>query len=72
MDDLAQQIRANVARLVGQTANGAGDANGLKDPIVLVATSGGPDSQALLSLLAALRPVVPMTLCAVGIDHGLR
>lgn len=40
---------------------------------LVVATSGGPDSQVLLAVLAALRPVVPLgPLWAVGIDHGLR
>ena len=39
---------------------------------VLVAVSGGPDSMALLHLLAELRPMFPLRLFAAGIDHGLR
>ena len=40
------------------------------EPRLLVAVSGGPDSQALLHLLAHLD--APPTLWAVGVDHGLR
>ena len=39
---------------------------------VLVATSGGPDSTALLHALALLRKRIGHELVAVGIDHGLR
>ena len=39
---------------------------------VLVAVSGGPDSVALLSVLAALAPSWDLTLRAVHINHGLR
>jgi len=38
----------------------------------LVAVSGGPDSLALLHLLAALRGPLRLTLAAVHFDHGLR
>jgi tRNA(Ile)-lysidine synthase len=39
---------------------------------VLVAVSGGPDSMALLHVLARLRPKLGHTLLAHGVDHGLR
>ena len=39
---------------------------------ILVGTSGGPDSQALLHVLALLRPRFNHELWACGIDHGLR
>jgi tRNA(Ile)-lysidine synthase len=39
---------------------------------VLVAVSGGPDSMALLSVLARLAPRAGLELLAHGIDHGLR
>ena len=39
---------------------------------VLVATSGGPDSMALLDVLAKLRDELGFSLVAHGVDHGLR
>ena len=39
---------------------------------ILVAVSGGPDSVALLSLLAALAPSWQLSLWAVHVNHGLR
>jgi len=39
---------------------------------ILVAVSGGPDSMALLHVLAVLRKKVGHTLVAHGVDHGLR
>src|SRR5688500_18479479 len=39
---------------------------------VLIATSGGPDSQALMDVLGRLRAELDLVLFAVGIDHGLR
>jgi tRNA(Ile)-lysidine synthase len=39
---------------------------------VLVAVSGGPDSMALLHVLAGLRSKVGFGLFAHGVDHGLR
>ena len=39
---------------------------------ILVATSGGPDSQALLDVLASLRKPLGLVIHAHGIDHGLR
>jgi tRNA(Ile)-lysidine synthase len=40
--------------------------------LVLAAVSGGPDSMALLDVLARLRAHVGHTLIAHGVDHGLR
>ncbi|RYE85543.1 MAG: tRNA lysidine(34) synthetase TilS, partial [Myxococcales bacterium] len=39
---------------------------------VLVAVSGGPDSMALLHVLARLGPRLGFTVRAHGVDHGLR
>lgn len=39
---------------------------------VLVAVSGGPDSQALLDVLAKLSPKMGIELASHGVDHGLR
>lgn len=39
---------------------------------LLVAVSGGPDSMALLSVLARLGPKLDLTIRAHGVDHGLR
>jgi len=44
----------------------------LRDTAVLVATSGGPDSMALLDVLARLAPARGLRLLAHGVDHGLR
>lgn len=43
-----------------------------KSARVLVATSGGPDSMALLDVLAKLREELGFSLVAHGVDHGLR
>ncbi|MBV9948042.1 MAG: tRNA lysidine(34) synthetase TilS [Myxococcales bacterium] len=40
--------------------------------VVLVAVSGGPDSMALLHVLARLRAPLAFGLFAHGVDHGLR
>jgi tRNA(Ile)-lysidine synthase len=39
---------------------------------VVVGVSGGPDSTALLDVLAHLAPELSLSLVAVGVDHGLR
>ncbi len=39
---------------------------------LLVGVSGGPDSTALLHLLVALRPRLPLTLGVAHFNHGLR
>ncbi len=39
---------------------------------IVVATSGGPDSMALLDVLAALQAPLDFTITAHGVDHGLR
>src|SRR5690554_5400842 len=39
---------------------------------ILIAVSGGPDSMALLHLLASIRPWLPLKLTTAYIDHGLR
>ncbi len=43
-----------------------------KDEHLLVACSGGPDSMALLNVLASLRAELRLELSALGVDHGLR
>jgi tRNA(Ile)-lysidine synthase len=43
-----------------------------KGDCVMVAVSGGPDSMALLHVLARLAPPLGVRLAAHGIDHGLR
>lgn len=40
--------------------------------IVIVAVSAGPDSMALMHVLAAIAPIHSLTLTAVYVDHGLR
>jgi tRNA(Ile)-lysidine synthase len=42
------------------------------DVTLVVAVSGGPDSTALLQVLARLRPEFGFSLVAVYVDHGLR
>lgn len=44
----------------------------IADATVLVATSGGPDSMALLSVLATLAKTRKLRIVAHGVDHGLR
>lgn len=39
---------------------------------ILVATSGGPDSMALLDVLAALQALLGFAIASHGVDHGLR
>src|SRR5689334_15496068 len=39
---------------------------------VLIAVSGGPDSMALLHVLASLAPKLEISVRACGVDHGLR
>ncbi len=39
---------------------------------VVVGVSAGPDSMALLHLLAALGPLLPLEITALYVDHGLR
>ncbi len=65
-----QTARSQLARRVAATAR----AKGLLRPgdRVLAAVSGGPDSVALLSVLAALAPSWNLTLQAVHVNHGLR
>lgn len=60
--DLLDDVRA-LAASSGGLAAGSG---------VLVALSGGPDSTALLDLLARLRPERNLRLVAAHLDHGLR
>jgi tRNA(Ile)-lysidine synthase len=43
-----------------------------KNARILVATSGGPDSMALLDVLAKLREELDISIVAHGVDHGLR
>jgi len=44
----------------------------LPDSTIIVAVSGGPDSMAMLNLLATFRQTLPFTPVAVYIHHGLR
>src|SRR5690606_34473108 len=41
-------------------------------PKIAIAVSGGPDSMALLHVLAGLRKSLRIDLCALSVDHGLR
>lgn len=43
-----------------------------RDTRVLVAVSGGPDSMALLDVMADLSPALGLRVVAHGVDHGLR
>ncbi len=43
-----------------------------RESALIVAVSGGPDSMALLSVLAELRHAFSLTVIAHGVDHGLR
>ncbi|MBL9024598.1 MAG: tRNA lysidine(34) synthetase TilS [Myxococcales bacterium] len=45
---------------------------GLRGASILCACSGGPDSTAMLHVLAGLRPALDLTLTACAVDHGLR
>lgn len=59
--DQMLQTTAAIQRLIGQNAR------------VVIATSGGPDSQALLHVMARLKDDLRFQqVWAVGIDHGLR
>ncbi len=61
MTDLANTVRDALRRLAPPGSR------------ILVATSGGPDSQALLDLLARVRSDAGIeALWAIGVDHGLR
>ena len=60
VDPLLREIWPSLTRLVPAGAR------------VLVGASGGPDSQALLHLVAAARGALELSITAVGVDHGLR
>jgi len=62
---MADPLVTEVCRALRQV----GVADGAK---VLVACSGGPDSRALLELLVAARPLLPLELSVATVDHGLR
>ncbi|HEY8076100.1 MAG TPA: tRNA lysidine(34) synthetase TilS [Labilithrix sp.] len=49
-----------------------GEAELARGSVVLVAVSGGPDSMALLDVLATLAPKRGVGVFAHGVDHGLR
>jgi tRNA(Ile)-lysidine synthase len=64
--DPQKRIRRQVARTIADLGLiRQGDA-------VVVGVSGGPDSVALLLLLADLRPAIGMELAVAHLDHGLR
>lgn len=65
----APSLRTLVARTLGRWFASARPSGPVR---ILVATSGGPDSQALLHVLASLRDRWPLALRALGVDHGLR
>src|SRR6202165_1042728 len=44
----------------------------VREPLVVVAVSGGPDSTALLHALARAAPRLNLQLTAAHLDHGLR
>lgn len=50
----------------------AGDAKVARGETLVAAVSGGPDSMALLHVLARITPPLGITLHAHGVDHGLR
>ncbi|MEA2751793.1 MAG: tRNA(Ile)-lysidine synthase [Myxococcales bacterium] len=49
-----------------------GDAKVARGEVLLAAVSGGPDSMALLHVLARLAPPLGIVVHAHGVDHGLR
>ena len=61
-------MRASLATI----ARRALDELPLRSTTVLVATSGGPDSLALLDVLVRLAPERDLEIFAHGVDHGLR
>ena len=63
---------ASLATIVRRAMTGAGECALPPGTPILVAVSGGPDSMALLDVLARLGPGLGLEVLAHGVDHGLR
>jgi tRNA(Ile)-lysidine synthase len=63
-------MKASLSTLVRRSL--AGETKLPRGTTILVATSGGPDSIALLHALARAAPGAGLTIVAHGVDHGLR
>lgn len=67
----APSLRTLVGRVLDEV-DASLDGDRLKRGHILCACSGGPDSNAMLSVLASLRAKRGLQLSACGVDHGLR
>jgi len=65
-------LTSPAASLVTLARRALAEAEIARGATILVAVSGGPDSMALLDVLARLAPRVGFALFAHGVDHGLR
>ena len=62
----------NLARFLIQRVESAASKVGLTDKTLVIAVSGGPDSTALLHLLAKVKTTLNLQLHVAYLDHGLR